>query len=169
MPYFGYNPSRDNCAYHEIIHSDTVRFFADIDHSTPELFTRFLQVTEELFQTAFGINIPIRYIHNPVSQGYHVFTGASCSLEMARFLADRINASLGVSDYVDLGPYALFKSLRLPGCPKVGLDGTVKANSRYTLPDGAKIYEFLVTNTIGCVHLQAPLHISQQLPIDQYL
>lgn len=166
MPFHAFKPSRENAAYHEIITCDTIRFFADIDKSSLELFHRFLTTTSELFQSAFNFPVQLRYLHNPASNGYHVFTNASCSLEMARFLGDRINALMGLPDYVDLAPYGLYKSLRLPGCPKVGLDGTVNANSRYVLPDGQKIYDFLITNTIGCTALEAPLHISQKLPVD---
>jgi hypothetical protein len=79
---------------------------------------------------------------------------------MCRFVGDRINALMQLPDYVDLAPYALYKSLRLPGCPKVGLDGVVNANSRYTLPDGHKLHDYLVTNTIGCIQLKTPLHVS---------
>jgi hypothetical protein len=98
-----------------------------------------------------------------------VFTNVSCTLEMCRFLGDRINALMNVSDYVDLAPYALYKSLRLPGCPKVGLDGSVNANSRYTLPEHANITDFLITNTIDTIFIKSPLHIQQSLPIDEYL
>ena len=87
-------------------------------------------------------------MHNPTSQGYHVFTNASCTLEMAKFLADRINSIMNQPDYVDLAPYGLYKSLRLPDCPKVTLKGEVKSNSRYTLPQGHKLENYLVTNTI---------------------
>jgi hypothetical protein len=166
VPFYSFTPSRDNCAYHEIIHSNTVRFFCDIDHSTAELFTKFLTTAQDIFIQAFNINVTIKYLHNPVSQGYHVFTNIACTLEMCRFLAERINAHMGCADYVDLGPYALFKSLRLPNCPKVALDGAVNANSRYPLPEGQKLNDFLVTNTIGCIFVKSPLHISQQLPID---
>jgi hypothetical protein len=72
---------------------------------------------------------------------------------MARFIGDRINALMNQPDYVDLGPYALYKSLRLYNCPKVGLDGIVNANSVYRLPDNAEPYEFMMTNTIGCIHI----------------
>jgi len=95
-----------------------------------------------------------------------VYTNASVSLELARFISDRVNSAMGILDYTDVGPYALFKSLRLPECPKVSLSGEVNANSRYSLPDGHKLHDYLVTCTIGCVNLQAPLHISQKLPID---
>lgn len=111
----------------------------------------------------------IKYLHNPVSGGYHLFSNISCDLVMARFIGDRINALLNQADYIDLAPYGLFKSLRLPGCPKVGLDGTVNANSRYNLPEGAELHQYLVTNTIGCVHIPTPLHIQQSFPIDAVL
>jgi hypothetical protein len=88
---------------------------------------------------------------------------------MCRFLGERINAHMGCADYVDLGPYALFKSLRLPNCPKVALDGTVNSNSRYPLPEGQKINEFLITNTMNTTFITSPLHISQALPIDEEL
>lgn len=45
VPYYQFKAARDNCAYHEIISKNNVRFFCDIDHSTAELFTKFLQVT----------------------------------------------------------------------------------------------------------------------------
>ena len=168
-PYYAYKPNRENCAYHEIIHSNVVRYFCDIDHATPEMFTRFLQIANELFQSAFSLPVQIKYLHNPASNGYHVFFNVSCDLELARFLGDRINALIGAADFVDLAPYCLFKSLRLPGCPKVALDGTVAANSRYELPQGMQIQDFLVTNTNGTIFLKSPLHISQALPIDSYL
>lgn len=38
IPYYAFKPSRDNCAYHEIITGNVIRWFADIDHSTPDLF-----------------------------------------------------------------------------------------------------------------------------------
>ena len=72
---------------------------------------------------------------------------------MARFIADRINSLLNQPSYVDLGPYALYKSLRLYSCPKVALDGTVNANSVYRLPDNAEPHEYMITNTIGCIHV----------------
>ncbi len=94
-----------------------------------------------------------------MSKGYHVYFNVSCHLELAKFLADRINALMGVPDFVDLAPYAMFKSLRLPNCPKIALDGTVSANSRYNLPENAQIQDYLITCTIGTMFIKSPLHI----------
>jgi len=167
VPYYSFKPSRDNCAYHEVITSSTVRFFADVDHSSLELFEQFLTVIRDVFEQGFNVPVKVRYLHNPASQGYHVYTNAACSLSLCRFIADRINAAMNKADYVDVAPYGMYKSLRLFNCPKVTLQGEVKANSRYTLPDRAEPHLFMVTNTIDCIFIQAPLHISQELPLDQ--
>jgi len=85
---------------------------------------------------------------------------------MARFIADRINAIMNQPDYIDLAPYGIYKSLRLYNCPKVALNGEVNANSRYTLPEKSEPYEFMMTNTMGCIFINTPLHIQQEFPID---
>lgn len=149
-----------------MITSQTVRYFVDIDHSSLELFEKFLTVLREFFEQGFNIPIKIRYMHNPTSEGYHVFTNVACSLSMCRFISDRLNAMLCDPKYVDLAPYGLYKSLRLFNCPKVSLQGEVNSNSRYVLPEKAEPHLFMITNTIDCIFLQAPLHISQDLPID---
>lgn len=43
---FTFEPTRVNNAYHEVITRNTIRWFADIDHTTHELFTEFLQTTQ---------------------------------------------------------------------------------------------------------------------------
>lgn len=43
---YQYNPTRKNCAYHEIITKNTVRWFADIDHSSTELFQQFIMICQ---------------------------------------------------------------------------------------------------------------------------
>jgi hypothetical protein len=34
QPFYSFQITRENCAYHEIIHCDFVRLFMDIDHTT---------------------------------------------------------------------------------------------------------------------------------------
>ncbi len=53
-------------------------------------------------------------------------------------------------DYVDLGPYGMYKSLRLYNCPKVNQHGEVNANSRYQKPDNIPGYKFMITCTHEC-------------------
>jgi hypothetical protein len=93
-PYYAYKAQRENCAYHEIITSPIIRYFCDIDHATPEMFTNFLRIAADLFQSAFSFPVRINYLHNPMSKGYHVYFNVSCHLELAKFLGDRINALL---------------------------------------------------------------------------
>ena len=92
------------------------------------------------------------------------------SLELLRFIGDRINAQMQLPDYVDLAVYGLWKSLRLFGCGKLSLTGEMNAVSRYDLPNqNADVSQYMITNTIGCIPIRTPLHISQSLPIDSEL
>jgi hypothetical protein len=61
----------------------------------------------------------LKYLNNPVSEGYHVYSNLAMTIELAKFIADRINSRMNLTDYVDLAPYGLYKSLRLYNCPKV--------------------------------------------------
>jgi hypothetical protein len=66
-PWYNFKPTR-NGSYHEIIHrSSNLRAFFDIDHSTPDLFHRFLQIAQDFFLSAFGVPAVIKYLHNPTS------------------------------------------------------------------------------------------------------
>ena len=57
VPFHSFKPSRENCAYHEIITQTTIRLFFDIDHSTSELFHRFLTSLQDVVQSAFGFMV----------------------------------------------------------------------------------------------------------------
>jgi hypothetical protein len=113
-----------------------------------------------VFFESYNLNVDIKYLHNPVSKGYHVYSNVAVSLTLARFIADRINARMGLSKFIDLAPYGLYKSLRLHGCPKVSRTGDINSNSRYEKPADMPDWRFLVTNTNDCYDLQTPLHIS---------
>lgn len=126
-----------------------------------------MQVTRQVFFESYNMNVDLQYLENPVSGGFHVYSNAAVTLVLAKFIADRINARMNMADYVDLAPYGLYKSLRLFGCPKVSRTGDVNANSRYEKPLGLPCWRFMITNTIDCFELSTPLHISQDLPIDQ--
>jgi hypothetical protein len=85
---------------------------------------------------------------------------------MAKFLGDRVNSLLESPTYINLGVYGLHKSLRLFDCPDVSPQGLVDHTNRYTLPRGANPLLYMITNTLDCVHLQTPLHIRDDFPID---
>ena len=89
-----YNPTRNNCAYHEVITNNQVRWFADIDHASPELFSQFMMCTYKVFMDAYNLQIDLKYLHNKASNGYHVYSNVCVSLTLAKFIADRINAMM---------------------------------------------------------------------------
>lgn len=57
----------------------------------------------------------------------------------------------------------------MPSCCKISVQGEVIAASRYPLPDGARIQDYLITNVQDTIRILMPIHLQNTYPLDDVL
>ena len=149
--------SGGNKSYHQIIDSDMIRLFFDIDSSYSQD-----DLNHELTRL-IGFLPHHSVLKSDGKDSYHVYYDVNVSITYAKWIANKLQQHIPA---IDAAPYGINKSLRLPNSIKISQDGQ-KIDKRYPCQFDL-VQKHLIGSEKHFTTIYQPLHTIENNIIDTF-
>lgn len=149
---------------HEVILSDIVRIFFDIDGKDVNIPEFANAVRRMVGSVGNHLQIFVASAHSENKKSYHITFNVATQLSNIKYIA----ATLKKDFYgIDLGVYSVGKSLRIPGCNKIDRKNKRIEERPFEFPESeCTLGDFLLSNTKNLMLIDGKPHTYDKIPID---